>query len=94
MGIPKAWVKSPDDAKHAATESELSKDAVVRFLDASGTPGRHLQRSIRGPKPSGLLGSTLMEEGDLPKVVSILAERRKSPLKRYKEQRQSEPDQV
>jgi hypothetical protein len=35
LGIPKAWLKSPDDAAHAATESELSTAAVVRFLDAS-----------------------------------------------------------
>jgi hypothetical protein len=26
-----------------------------------------------------------MDEGDFPKVVSVLAERRKSPLKRYKD---------
>lgn len=84
LGIPKAWVKSIDDAKHAETESELSKDAVVRFLDASAEARSALAALYPwSPDLQVYWDRPFTAEDDFPKLVSILAERRKSPLKHY-----------
>jgi hypothetical protein len=84
LSIPKEWLKSPDDATHAATESELSKAAIVRFLDTSAEARSALAALYPwSPDLRIYWDRPFMEGDDFAKVVSILAERRKSPLKRY-----------
>lgn len=90
LGFPKKWVKSPNDAKHAETESELSKDAVVRFLDASAE-ARSALAALHPWSPDLRIywDKPFMDDDDFPNLVNILADRRKSPLKRYEGDRES-----
>lgn len=85
LGIPEKWLKSPDDATHAASEAELSKAAVVRFLDASAEARSALAALYPwSPDLQVYWDRPFMDDDDFAKLVNILADRRrKSPLKRH-----------
>ena len=84
LGIPRAWLKSPDAATHAATESELSKAAMERFLVASAEATAALAALHPwSPDLQVYWDGTLLREEHFDALISILYERRKSPLKRY-----------
>lgn len=79
-----AWLKSPDAATHAATESELSKAAMERYLAAS-SEARAALAALHpwSPDLQGYWDGTLLREEHFDTVIGVLYERRKSPLKRH-----------
>lgn len=81
--IPREWIKSPDAATHAATESELSKAAMERYLAAS-SEARAALAALHpwSPDLQGYWDGTLLREEHFDTVIGVLYERRKSPLKR------------
>lgn len=84
LGIPKKWLKSPDDEAHAASEAELSKAAVERFLDASADARSALAALYPwSPDLQTYWDRPFMEDDDFAELVNILADRRKSPLRRH-----------
>lgn len=78
------WLKSPDAAIHAATESELSKAAMERFLVAS-SDARAALAALHPWSPDLQIywDGTLLREEHFDTVIGLLYERRRSPLKRY-----------
>lgn len=86
LGIPMEWLKSPDAATHAATESELSKAAMERFLVASADARAALAALHPwSPDLQGYWDGTLLREEHFDTVIGLLYKRRKSPLKRYRD---------
>lgn len=84
LGIPREWLKSPDAATHAATESELSKAAIERFLVASAEARATLAALHPwSPDLQVYWDGTFLQEEHFDAVIGLLYERRKSPLKRY-----------
>lgn len=84
LGIPMEWLKSPDAATHAATESGLSKAAMERYLVAS-SEARAALAALHpwSPDLQEYWDGTLLREEHFDTVICILYERRKSPLKQY-----------
>jgi hypothetical protein len=84
LGIPKEWLKAPDAATHAATESELSRAAIERFLVAS-SEARAALAALHpwSPDLQVYWDGTFLQEEHFDTVIGLLYERRKSPLKRY-----------
>ncbi|MDX6589387.1 MAG: hypothetical protein QOI84_661 [Solirubrobacterales bacterium] len=84
LGIPMEWLKSPDAATHAATESELSKAAMERYLVASAE-ARSALAALHpwSPDLQVYWDGTLLREEHFDNVIAILYGRRRSPLKRY-----------
>lgn len=84
LGLPREWLKSPDAATHAATESELSKSAMERFLVASAEARFALAALYPwSPDLQVYWDGTLLREEHFDELISILYKRRRSPLKRY-----------
>ncbi|MGB7587687.1 MAG: hypothetical protein WBM00_03155 [Solirubrobacterales bacterium] len=84
LEIPMEWLKSPDAATHAATESELSKAAMERFLIASADARAALAALHPwSPDLQVYWDGTLLREEHFDTVIGLLYERRKSPLKRH-----------
>lgn len=84
LGIPMEWLKSPDAATHAATESELSKAGMERFLVASAEARAALAALHPwSPDLQVYWDGTLLQEEHFDTLIGFLYERRRSPLRRY-----------
>ena len=84
LSFPSEWVRSPNEAAHAATEHELSKAALGRFLDAAAEARAALASLY--PWSSDLRchwDRPLLKEDEFDALITILTERRKAPFKRY-----------
>ncbi len=85
LGIPMEWLKSPDAATHAATESELSKAGMERFLVASAEARAALAALHPwSPDLQVYWDGTLLQEEHFDTLIGLLYERRRSPLKQYR----------
>jgi hypothetical protein len=84
LGVPREWLKAPDQERHALTEYELSKAAMERFLDANAAARSALASLYPwSPDLRAFWDRPMLNEKDFDAVVSILTERRRSPRKRY-----------
>jgi hypothetical protein len=80
LKLPSEWLSAPDEA----TELELSRATVARFLDASAE-ARSALASLHpwSPDLRSYWNRPYMEDEDFDAVISILTERRKEPSKRH-----------
>ncbi|HVV49342.1 MAG TPA: hypothetical protein VHO06_06780 [Polyangia bacterium] len=80
LKFPSEWLSAPDDA----TELELSKATVARFLDANAEARSALASLYPwSPDLRSFWDRPFMEDEDFDAVISILTERRKAPSKRH-----------
>lgn len=81
LDFPPEWVRAPDDAAYTATQHELSKKAVARYLDANADARAALAALYPwSPDLRRYWEGSVIHEDDFDALVAILTERRKVAL--------------
>jgi hypothetical protein len=84
LSFPPEWVRPPDDAAYAATQHELSKKAMARYLDANADARAALAALYPwSPDLRTYWEGPFLQDGDFDALVAVLTERRKSPFARH-----------